>query len=155
MSKQRLVAAIGAGAAALVVPLVMQYEGTIPKTYRDPVGILTACTGHTGPELRMGQTFTRQQCEDMLFSDLEKHATALDCVKRPLTDGQKAAFLSFAFNVGNGAFCKSTLVRKANAGDMQGACAELSRWVYAGGKQLPGLVKRRTAEREMCEKGLQ
>ena len=154
MGKQRLIAAIGAGAAALVVPLVMQYEGTIPKTYRDPVGILTACTGHTGPELRMGQTFTRQQCEDMLFSDLEKHATALDCVKRPLTDGQKAAFLSFAFNVGNGAFCKSTLVRKANAGDMQGACAELSRWVYAGGKQLPGLVKRRAAEREMCEKGL-
>ena len=154
MSKQRLIAAIGAGAAALVVPLVMQYEGTIPKTYRDPVGILTACTGHTGPELRMGQTFTRQQCEDMLFSDLEKHATALDCVKRPLTDGQKAAFLSFAFNVGNGAFCKSTQVRKANAGDMPGACAELSRWVYAGGKQLPGLVKRRAAEREMCEKGL-
>ena len=102
----------------------------------------------------MGQTFTRQQCEDMLFSDLEKHAAALDCVKRPLTDGQKAAFLSFAFNVGNGAFCKSTLVRKANAGDMPGACAELSHWVYAGGKQLPGLVKRRTAEREMCEKGL-
>ena len=154
MSKQRLIAAIGAGAAAMVVPLVMQYEGTIPKTYRDPVGILTACTGHTGPELRMGQTFTRQQCEDMLFSDLEKHATSLDCVKRPLTDGQKAAFLSFAFNVGNGAFCKSTLVRKANAGDMHGACAELSRWVYAGGKQLPGLVKRRAAEREMCEKGL-
>ena len=154
MSKQRLIAAIGAGAAALVVPLVMQYEGTIPKTYRDPVGILTACTGHTGPELRMGQTFTRQQCEEMLFSDLEKHAAALDCVKRPLTDGQKAAFLSFAFNVGNGAFCKSTLVRKANAGDMLGACAELSRWVYAGGKQLPGLVKRRAAEREMCEQGL-
>lgn len=154
MSKQRLVAAIGSGAAALVVPLVMQYEGTVPKTYRDPVGILTACTGHTGPELRMGQTFTRQQCEEMLFSDLEKHAQALDCVKRPLTDGQKAAFLSFAFNVGNGAFCKSTLVHKANAGDMPGACAELSRWVYAGGKQLPGLVKRRAAEREMCEKGL-
>ena len=154
MGKQRLIAAIGAGAAALAVPLVMQYEGTIPKTYRDPVGILTACTGHTGSELRMGQVFTRQQCEDMLFSDLEKHATALDCVKRPLTDGQKAAFLSFAFNVGNGAFCKSTLVRKASAGDMQGACAELSRWVYAGGKQLPGLVKRRAAEREMCEKGL-
>ena len=149
-----MIAAIGAGAAALVVPLVMQYEGTIPKTYRDPVGILTACTGHTGPELRMGQTFTRQQCEEMLFSDLEKHAAALDCVKRPLTDGQKAAFLSFAFNVGNGAFCKSTLVRKANAGDMLGACAELSRWVYAGGKQLPGLVKRRAAEREMCEQGL-
>jgi lysozyme len=154
MSKARLVAAIGAGAVALVVPLVVQYEGTIPKTYRDPVGILTACTGHTGPELRMGQTFTREQCNEMLFADLHKHAKALDCIRRPLTEGQTAAFLSFAFNVGNGAFCSSTLARKANAGDMAGACAELSRWVYAGGKQLPGLVKRRAAEREMCERGM-
>ena len=68
--KTRLITAIGAAATALVVPLVMHYEGTVPKTYRDPVGILTACTGHTGPELRMGQTFTRQQCEAMLFADL-------------------------------------------------------------------------------------
>ncbi|WP_370551208.1 lysozyme [Comamonas sp. CMM02] len=63
---------------------------------------------------------------------------------------------SFGFNVGEGegAFCKSTLVRKANAGDVQGACAELSRWTYADGKQLPGLVQRRAAERQMCEGGL-
>ena len=153
-AKARLATAIGAAAAAMVVPLVMQYEGTIPKTYRDPVGILTACTGHTGPELRMGQTFTRQQCDEMLFADLEKHASALACIRQPLTDGQTAAFLSFAFNIGEGAFCKSTLVRKANAGDMPGACAELSRWVNAGGKPLPGLVKRRAAERQMCERGM-
>lgn len=152
--KTRLVTAIGAAATALVVPLVMRYEGTVPKTYRDPIGIITACTGHTGPELRMGQTFTRQQCEAMLFADLEKHASALACIHQPLTDGQTAAFLSFAFNVGEGKFCGSTLVRKANAGDMQGACAELSRWVNAGGKPLPGLVKRRAAERAMCEGGL-
>ena len=102
----------------------------------------------------MGQTFTRQQCQDMLYQDLVQHADALGCITQPLTDGQRAAFLSFAFNVGEGAFCKSTLVRKANAGDVQGACAELSRWTYAGGKQLPGLVQRRAAERQMCEGGL-
>ena len=90
----------------------------------------------------------------MLYVDLLKHAQALECVKRPMNDGQKAAFLSFAFNVGNGAFCSSTLVRKANAGDMPGACAELSRWTYAGGKQLQGLVNRRAAERKLCEQGL-
>ena len=90
----------------------------------------------------------------MLYADLLKHAQALECVKRPMNDGQKAAFLSFAFNVGNGAFCSSTLVRKANAGDMPGACAELSRWAYAGGKQLQGLVNRRAAERKLCEQGL-
>ena len=150
----KLIAKIGAAAAALVVSTVAIYEGTVLRSYRDPIGIITACTGHTGPELKMGQTFTRQHCEDMLYADLNKHAAALDCIKRPMTDGQKAAFLSFAFNVGNGAFCGSTLARKANAGDMPGACAELSRWTYAGGKQLPGLVRRRAAERQLCERGL-
>lgn len=152
--KQKLIATIGTAAAVAVVPLVAKYEGTVLRTYRDPIGIITACTGHTGPELRMGQTFTRQQCQDMLYQDLVQHAKALGCITQALTDGQRAAFLSFAFNVGEGAFCKSTLVRKANAGEMKGACAELSRWTYAGGKQLPGLVQRRAAERQICERGL-
>lgn len=152
--KEKLIAAIGTGAVALAVPLVAKYEGTVLRSYRDPVGIVTACTGHTGPELKIGQTYTRQQCEDMLYKDLAKHADALACVSQPLTDGQRAAFVSFAFNVGEGAFCGSTLVRKANAGDIDGACAELSRWTYAGGKQLPGLIKRRAAERQLCETGL-
>lgn len=153
--RQRLVAKIGAGAVALVLPVVLLYEGTVHSTYKDPASILTACTGHTGPELRMGQTFTKEQCETMLYGDLLKHADALNCIKTPLADNQKAAFLSFAFNVGNKAFCDSTLVRKANAGDLPGACAELSRWTRAGGRELPGLVKRRAAERELCERGLQ
>ena len=152
--RSKLIAKIGAAAAALAVSAVAFYEGTVQRTYRDPIGIITACTGHTGPELQMGQTFTREQCDDMLAKDLLQHAAALDCIKTPLADGQKAAFLSFAFNVGNGAFCSSTLVRKANAGDMPGACAELSRWTLAGGKQLPGLVNRRAAERAMCERDL-
>ena len=153
--RDKLIAKIGAGAVAVAVPFVMMSEGAVQQSYRDPIGIITACVGHTGPELRMGQRYTRQQCEDMLYGDLLKHAQALDCIKQPMTDGQKAAFLSFAFNVGNKAFCDSTLARKANAGDMPGACAELSRWTRAGGRELPGLVKRRAAERELCERGLQ
>ena len=152
--RQRLVAKIGAGAVTMVLPVVLLYEGTVHSTYKDPINKITACTGHTGPELRMGQTFTKEQCETMLYGDLLKHADALNCIKTPLADNQKAAFLSFAFNVGNGAFCKSTLARKANAGDLMGACAELSRWVMANGRELPGLVKRRAAERQLCEKGL-
>ena len=152
--KEKLIATIGGAAVVLSVPLVQKYEGTVLRSYRDPVGIVTACTGHTGPELKMGQTYTRQECEEMLYKDLAKHADALACVSQPLTDGQRAAFVSFAFNVGEGAFCGSTLVRKANAGDIDGACAELSRWIYAGGKQLPGLIKRRAAERQLCEAGL-
>ena len=152
--KEKLIAIIGGAAVALAVPLVQKYEGTVLRSYHDPVGIVTACTGHTGSELKMGQAYTRQQCEEMLYKDLAKHADALACVSQPLTDGQRAAFVSFAFNVGEGAFCGSTLVRKANAGDIDGACAELSRWIYAKGKQLPGLIKRRAAERQLCEAGL-
>ena len=152
--KEKLIATIGGAAMVLAVPLVQKYEGTVLRSYRDPVGIVTACTGHTGPELKMGQAYTRQQCEDMLYKDLAQHADALACIRQPLTDGQRAAFVSFAFNVGEGAFCGSTLVRKADAGDFDGACAELSRWTYAGGKQLPGLIKRRAAERQLCEAGL-
>ena len=150
-NKAKLIAKLGIGAVALAVPVVMMYEGLVTRTYRDPIGILTACYGHTGPELRMGQRYTEAECERMLNADLLKHAAALDCITRPMTEGQKAAFLSFAFNVGNARFCSSTLARKANAGDMAGACAELSRWTYAGGKPLPGLVKRRATERAICE----
>ena len=153
-NRAKLIAKIGATAVALVIPVVTYYEGKVNRTYVDPAGVLTSCYGHTGPELKPGQTFTDEQCLAQLEADLTKHAIALDCVRVPLTDGQKAAFLSFAFNVGNGAFCSSTLVRKANTGDMPGACSELSKWVYAGGKQLPGLVKRRAAERAMCERDL-
>lgn len=150
-AKQKLTAKLGAVVLALAIPTVVHFEGTVFRTYRDPIGVLTSCRGHTGPELRMGQTFTAEQCDQQLYADLLKHAEALDCIKTPLSDGQKAAFLSFSFNVGNGAFCGSTLARKANGGDLMGACAELSRWTLAAGKELPGLVKRRAAERRMCE----
>jgi lysozyme len=150
-AKARLVAKVGGIAAAAAVAFVASKEGTILQTYRDPIGIITACTGHVDPTLRMGTTYTAEQCKEMLYADLAKHADDLDCVKVPLTDNQKVALLSFTFNVGRPAFCGSTLVRKANAGDMPGACAELSRWVMAGGKKLPGLVNRRAAERELCE----
>nr|WP_314542546.1 lysozyme [uncultured Ottowia sp.] len=149
--RQKLIASIGASAAAIVTAFVAQHEGLRLWAYRDPVGVLTACYGHTGPDVQPGQTYTREQCRDLLAQDLARHAQALACIHRPLTDGQKAAFVSFAYNVGPQAFCGSSLVRKANAGDMAGACAELDKWVYAKGQRLPGLVKRRAAERAMCE----
>ena len=152
--RRGLIAKLGGGAALLLLASVPIFEGTILKTYRDPIGILTACNGHTGPELRLGQKFTAEQCEEMLLVDLAEHADDVRaCISAPLTEGQRAAFVSFAFNVGGKAFCGSTLVRKANARDMAGACAELSRWTYAGGKQLPGLVTRRATERRWCEGG--
>ena len=123
-ARAKLIAKVGAGAAALLLAMVPVFEGTILRTYRDPIGVLTSCVGHTGPELRMGQRWTPEQCQQQLAADLLHHAGALDCITAPLTEGQKAAFVSFAFNVGNKAFCGSTLARKANAGDLAGACAD-------------------------------
>lgn len=151
MSKARLIAKVGAVVAAGVATFVATHEGTILRSYRDPVGIVTSCTGHTEPGLKMGQTYTPEECREILYSDLSKHADDLNCITKPLTDNQKIALISFSFNVGRQAFCGSTLVKKANAGDTPGACAELSRWVMAGGQKLPGLVTRRADERKLCE----
>lgn len=150
---KKLIAIIGAGATSLAVSLVVTHEGLRQQTYRDPVGIITACYGHTGPELKMGQRYSLEQCKTMLEDDLARHAEHLSCIKKPLTDNQKAAFLSFIYNVGGSKFCASTLVKKANQGDMVGACSELKRWTMAGGRELSGLVTRREYEYNACMKG--
>lgn len=149
--QQKLAAKIGAASATLLLAMVPVFEGYRGYVYKDPIGRLAVCYGHDDQTMTLGKRYSRQECDALLAEDLLKHADALKCIHTQLTDGQKAAFVSFAFNVGNGAFCGSTLARKANAGDMAGACAELSRWTYAGGKQLPGLIKRRQVEREICE----
>lgn len=156
--KKRVLTGVGAAVLALAVPVVKHFEGTVFKTYPDPAlgwKVPTACTGHTGPELRSGQTWTREECDEMLAADLADHNAGLvACVKVPISEEEHAAYLSFAFNVGVNAFCGSTAVRKLNAGDRTGACAELSNWTRSGGKVLPGLVRRRAAERQLCESGL-
>ena len=113
--KAKLAAKVGAVAALLVVPLVQMYEGTVLHGYRDPIGIVTACTGHTGADAQM-RAYTPAECEALLYRDLLDHAEALDCIKVPLAPHQRAAFLSFSFNVGTGAFCASTLVAPRPAG---------------------------------------
>jgi lysozyme len=148
---KRVSAAIAA-ALAIAAPIVAHFEGTFAKSYRDPVGIVTACTGHTGPELRMGQVFTADECSEMLAADLSIAARGVqDCIKVDVSANELAAYTSFGFNAGVAAFCSSTAAKRLNAGDHRGACAELSRWTQARGQVLPGLVRRRAAERALCE----
>lgn len=73
------------------------------------------------------------------------------CVTVPLYQHEYDSYTSFSYNVGTGAFCGSTLVRRLNAGDYAGACAELDKWVYVKGRRVQGLVNRRAAERALCE----
>lgn len=145
---------IAAGGAALVMaiatPLVAKFEGRSLVAYLDPVGIPTICEGITAG-VRLGQTKTAAECDALLAGELGKALAAVDSRSTVfLPPARRAALASFVYNVGEEAFARSTLLRKLNAGDSMGACAELSRWVYAKGKKLPGLVARRAEEMRLC-----
>jgi lysozyme len=164
-----LVALVGAAAAALVLVLVPRHEGTVLHGYRDIAGVVTACVGHTRTAV-LGRRYTPQQCQALLVSDLVMHAKDLACITHPLKPHEKAALLSFALNVGPGQPGKkdglcwlkngrpSTLRQLANAGDMPGACAQLSLWTGVRGRDCAvkenrcgGIPRRRADERALCE----
>lgn len=153
MANTRIIAAVLA-AAALAVPTIAVHEGYVPKGYLDPVGIPTAGWGHTGG-IVVGKIYTEDQLEAWLASDAVTHGLEISrCLPAELPVETRAAFTSFAFNIGSARFCSSGLARKARAGDIRGACDELSKWIYAKGRVLPGLVTRRRQERALCLSGL-
>lgn len=144
-----------AGFAAAVVALVAGFEGLSTVAYRDSVGIPTICFGETRG-VHMGTQKTVAECKTMLAGRLVQfEAGMVGCLVDPerIPDESWAAFVSFTYNVGVGAFCSSTLRRKLNAGDLVGACNELPKWVHAGPFVLPGLVTRRKAEQALCLEG--
>jgi lysozyme len=160
--KKTLVSIVGAGAAAILLVIVPNFEGTIFKGYRDPIGIATKCSGDT-KNVVVGQAYSKAECQESLENGLVGHAEpVLKCT--PVLKGrtyQLAAAVSWAYNIGTSAYCDSTTARRFNDGDFRGACRAMNesdsgrpQWVYAGGKILPGLVKRRSAERALCEKDL-
>lgn len=149
----------GGSVAALVLALASAvgayYEGMVPYTHADPVGIPTFCFGHTGSDVTPGRVAKPGECEALLQEDMAKaYGHVLRCITVPMNAGQAAALTSATFNAGPKIVCGSTLQRLANAGDWPGACAQLDRWVYAGSIKLPGLIKRRASERALCESGL-
>jgi lysozyme len=153
--KAKIAGAALAASITVATAVVSFYEGLETDAYYDPIGIVTVCYGHTATAA-MGQQLTPQECESLLRDDLSAAFSAVDRhVNVYLTVERRAALASFVFNVGEGAFQRSTLLTKLNAGDTAGACAQLDRWIYAGGKVLPGLVTRRKTERELCELGLE
>ena len=146
-----------AGIASLVVvlvaaPFVALQEGVVLRTYADPVGIPTACAGETDKAVTLRARFSRDECAALLGASLLQHAQRMEaCVFVPLKEHEAAAVLSWSYNIGTSAACASTLVRKLNAGAPPSEwCAEMTKWNRAGGKVLPGLVKRRAAESRLC-----
>jgi lysozyme len=153
--RRGLLAVVGTIAAAALLAFTPVQEGRVLKTYRDIGGVLTYCDGAT-ENAQAGKTYTPAECDAQLDRDLERHAAGIaKCVPMDrLTDGQKVAFVDAAFNIGVPAFCGSSMARRANAGNMIGACNALLMWNHAGGREVTGLTKRRERERELCMRGM-
>ena len=137
----------------LALAVVGGFEGVRRVAYQDVVGVWTVCAGET-KGVSAGDTYTLDECKAMLETRLAEFNDGVNrCLRIEVRDETRVALVSFAYNIGVPAFCKSTLLRRLNAGDGAAACDELLRWTYADGRQLPGLVNRRAAERELCRAG--
>lgn len=128
--------------------LIKEFEGLRTTAYRDPVGIWTIGYGSTSG-VHEGQRITVAEAELMLKRDLEQFERAVANAAPTATDNQFSAMVSLAFNVGSGAFSRSTVLTRHKGGDHAGAADAFSMWNKAGGRVLPGLVRRRAAEADL------
>lgn len=147
-------------AAAIATAIAMPAEGLRQWAYRDPVGLPTICFGST-KGVRMGDFRTVPECRALLTQEMLDAVSAVDSCRPGLPIPVLAAFSDAAYNVGPHIACdthRSTAARLLAAGDYKGACNQLPRWDKAtvGGVSvaLPGLVKRRAMERDVCLSGV-
>jgi lysozyme len=134
--------------------LIKEFEGRRLQAYLCPAGVWTIGYGHTtaagAPAVSKGMSITPEEANDILKRDLKKYETAVSqAVKVPLSQNEFDALVSFCFNVGPGAFAKSSLVKKLNRRERDAVPAELMKWTKGGGRELPGLVRRRRAEAKL------
>jgi lysozyme len=135
--------------------LICEFEGFRATTYFDSAGVATIGYGTTaaagvGIEPYPGLTITKAAATHYLMAAIEKFEGQIrPHVKVPVTENEWGALVSLAYNIGPGAFIKSTLLRKLNAGDRAGAAAQFLVWNKAGGRVLRGLERRRAAERAL------
>lgn len=151
-------AAAGGGAILLACTFIQPWEGLWTTAKVDTVGTgrpLTWCYGETKGNVHAGQHFTPKQCSDMLERRLpEYNAEISPCIHVPISDKTRAAFISFAYNVGSARFCHSAITQRLNRGDYRGACNAMLPYDHAQGRAVKGLANRRTAERKMCLEGI-
>lgn len=147
-----------ASIVALAITIATGAEGLRQYAYRDPVGILTVCYGHTGNV--ENKKYSLGECDALLTNDMKHAVDIVDECAPGLPDKVHAAFADAVFNMGPTIACskrKSTAARMLAEGDYVGACNQLMRWTKANVMgamvELPGLVKRRARERELCLQG--
>lgn len=132
------------------IDLIKQFEGLELEAYLCPAGKATLGYGSTGPDIKLGMKWTKEQAEDRLKNDLGTFSKGVrNLIKVVLNENQFSAVVALAYNIGLGNFKSSPLLKKLNANDFPGASAEFERWNKGGGKILKGLVKRREAEKTL------
>ena len=130
----------------ILLQKLMEMEGLRLEAYEDAAGVPTIGYGHT-KNVRMGDKISEYWAKEMLREDIEEAEWQVKELGVAKTEGQLDALVSFVFNLGIERLKTSTLLKVIrNGGSMQQIKKEFKRWVYAGGKQLPGLVKRREWE---------
>ena len=155
---------IAAGAMSISMAALLfisNQEGFSPYPYKDIDGVWT--NGYGNATINPKRKVDQQQALD----DLHKNVNAIgdkmsDCIKVPISQDQYDAYLNLSYNIGYGAFCKSSIVKKLNNGDDVGSCEAIMKYTFVGGKDCKdksnkclGIVKRREYERDLCLKGLQ
>ncbi len=154
---KKRIAAASLIAAALAAPA----EGLRRVAYYDPPGILTVCRGHTGPDVVKGKVYSLAECDRFMTNDMRAAVTRVNQCAPGLPENVLAAFGDAVYNMGQTIACdtkNSTAARYLHVGKLIDACNQLPRWdkarVAGVMVALPGLTKRRAAEREICLKGL-
>jgi len=151
--KGKLTALVG-GAALGLIAVVGMFEGKSNDPYEDIVGVTTVCFGETRVEMRR---YTDAECDDMLAEGLSDFAGGV-LKRNPELKGrdpQLLAATSLAYNIGVGAYNRSTVAKRFSAGNWKGACDAFLMWTKAGGREIKGLRLRREKEREICLRGLE
>lgn len=145
-----------AAAVTLILPAIQQWEGNKPRPYRDVVGVLTVCSGHTGSDIVVNKAYTDKECKVILDKDITKFTQGVLAISPELESRPYilASTISFSYNVGLTTYRNSSVAKNFKAGQWKAGCDRMLAYTYAGGKYIPGLANRRKAEHEICMKGV-
>ena len=132
------------------IKLIKNFEGCRLEAYKCPAGIWTVGYGHTGSTVHQGLKISQSEADSLLKTDLIIHCNNVSkLVKVPLNQNQFDALVSLEYNIGYGNFSRSTLLKLLNTKNYEGAVEQFAVWRLGGGKILPGLVRRRKAEKDL------
>ena len=147
-------AAAGTAIVAAIAAFLAPHEGLRTKAYPDPAipTLATVCYGET-KGVKFGDVYTKQECMDMLKNRIPDYLNPVDKMMPNLPDNRRIAYTDFAYNVGVATLQKSRIPTLEKQGKWQEACNELKRYVWAGGKKMNGLIKRREEEAKLCLNG--